>query len=89
MVWVLKPVRLPFRHTRMAPAVGLEPTSLRLTAACATIAPHRNLAEGERSRTPIGFTLAGFQNQVPHLWLPFRMEERVGFEPTDAFTPTP
>ena len=38
---VLKPLRLPFRHTRMAPKVGLEPTTSRLTTARATIAPLR------------------------------------------------
>ena len=29
----------------MAPVTGLEPVTHRLTADCATIAPHRNVAE--------------------------------------------
>ena len=44
-VWILTPVRLPFRHTRMAPMAGVEPATSRLTAARATIAPHRNGGE--------------------------------------------
>jgi hypothetical protein len=33
---------LPLSYTRMAPRVGFEPTTLRLTAACSTVELSRN-----------------------------------------------
>ncbi len=36
----------PSFEFKLAPVVGFEPTTLRLTAVCATIAPHRNGVDG-------------------------------------------